>query len=424
MLCREYGVLPLEPSIEMATKNISITIPPLTGEMIDENFLQLYSSSYNNFLKYVDQPIKGPASVSEASIVSYVLDSVDNMEIFKKNLYNTKKPIEIVGAPSFIKDYSSYKALILNLVSVLPNRIILNNEKYLADILNDIQTYNGKIQALGTSVHGICASQDAKVESLLFYNVNKEVLKQHINLLKNNNIDLILDLDSICAPTESITNTFASQIWLFDTLCQISSLGVKNVFVNMDSFSNIYGVLAYLYFSRKNAVINQINIIDSNINIYVAENVGEYLVAVVHKDDSLDSVSVTVNNANNGSLIRLITNQTYQGTCGMTFGNLTFDGSTNGLPIQVQTRNTDTRFNKSNVNLVDNSATFVVSRMSIAILKISKSMSGGAYFETINNSDEKRTVITIRPDQLTNEYDSVPTTMTVKEFKKNYQPYM
>ena len=48
--------------------------------------------------------------------------------------------------------------------------------------------------------------------------------------------------------------------------------------------------------------------------------------------------------------------------------------------------------------------------------------SGGAFFEDINNSDEKSTVITVNPNPLTEYYDSIPTTMNVRTFKKEYIP--
>jgi hypothetical protein len=49
-------------------------------------------------------------------------------------------------------------------------------------------------------------------------------------------------------------------------------------------------------------------------------------------------------------------------------------------------------------------------------------MAGGAFFPTINDEDEENAYVVLRPQA--NEYDSIPTTMTIEEFKKNYQPYM
>jgi hypothetical protein len=430
MFCREYGILPIEPSIQSATKIIEINIPNISGTSIDENLLQCKKSTYSNILEYIDQPIKGPSSISKASIVSFSLSEMNNLESFKNMLRSEKRTIEIRDKPSFVNDYNTYKSVILSLVSTLTNKIILNTNDFLREIINDIQTYKDKIQALGTSIYGLCVSQNAKLENLFNYTVNKNALIENIRLLKSNNIDLILDIDAICSPTENITNTYGSQIWLLDTLCQISSIGLSNVFVNMDSYSNVYSILAYLFITRKSAVLNTYEFTkDANVNIYISENIEEYFITVIHKDDSKDNILIQINTniSSTGNLIHLLTNQTYKGTCGMTFGELTFDGSKDGYPVQVKTRQKNTRFSASSIEpnreifSTNGSYTFVISRMSISILKIPKVMSGGAYFNTINNSDENNTIVTIQPNPLRDEYDSVPTTMTLSEFKKKYQ---
>ena len=415
MLCRKYGVPPIEPVLDSSSKTIDVSIPVISGSVIDTNFLMLKASTYNNTLKYIDQPIKGPISMSEASVISFSLDQVSDINSLKKQIRSIRKPIEISGVLPNISDYKSYKTSILDIISDLPNHITLNCSTYLADVIQDIQSYQSKIHALGTSIYGTCSSQNPSLQTLLYYNVNRSTLLQQIQFLKQHNIDLVLDIDAICQPTDKITNTFGSQLWLFDLLCQLSSIGIKNVFVNMDSFSNVYGILAYLYFSRNNSIINPMKTsLNSNINMYVSENVKEYLLAVVHKDDSQSSLSVNINGS--GSLIRLVSNQMIEGICGMAFGELTFDGSSDGNPIQIRTHDSNTQFSTTNV-----SSNFLVGRMSVAILRISKTQSGGAYFENINNSDEKRTVVTIRPNPLVDYYDSVPTTMSLTDFKEMYR---
>jgi hypothetical protein len=61
---------------------------------------------------------------------------------------------------------------------------------------------------------------------------------------------------------------------------------------------------------------------------------------------------------------------------------------------------------------------FLIDKMTAAVLHIPFVKKGGAYFDNINNSDESNTLVTIRPNQLSEEYDSIPTTMTVKDYKK------
>jgi len=429
MLCREYGILPIEPVIQSTNKTIEVNISNTSGIHIEENFLQCKVSKYNRTIEYIDQPIKGASNVNEASIISFSLSNIDNIETFKNTLRGIRKPIEIKDTPKFATNYASYKGTILSIISTITNRITINTDEYLGEIIKDISSYNGKIQALGTSIFGLCGNQSPNIENFLHYSVNTKVLIENIRILKNNNIDLILDVDSICHATESITNTYASQLWLFDFLCQISSIGIKNVFVNMDSYSNVYSILAYLYCTRNNSILNPYNSIkDSNVNIYISENIKEYFIIIINKD-IYDDVVINVNTpySNNGDIIRFITNQTYKGTCGMTFGELTFDGSKDGYPIQVKTREKNIRFSASSIDPENKEFTagtlsFAVSHLSIAILKINKMQSGGAYFENINEADENETVVTILPNP--NEEDSTPTTMTIKNFGKDYQPYM
>lgn len=430
MICREYGILPIEPDLNSVSKNVKVQMPNIIGTRIDENFLQLKATAYNKTLQYVDQPIKGPSHIKEATIVSFSLSQVNNIEEFKNSLRSEKRPIEIKDKPSFINDYNAYKGMILSLINTLPNRIILHTEDYLNEIINDITTFKDKIQALGTSIYGLCASQNPKLENLFYYTINTSALEKQIKLLKSNNIDLVIDIDSICVPTEGITNTYGSQLWLLDTLCQISSIGLSNVFVNIDSYSNVYSTLVYLFITRNKAVLNSYHFTkDTNVNIYVSENIQEYFVTVIHKDDSADNILIQVNSpySISGNLIRFLTNQTYQGICGMTFGELTFDGSKDGYPLQVKTRQKNIRFSaktvEPNTEILSNngSYSFVVSRMSVAILKIPKILNGGAYFNTINNKDESSTIVTIQPNPLRDEYDSVPTTMTIRDFKNKYQ---
>jgi hypothetical protein len=112
MLCREYSVLPFEPTVESTRKTIEVDLPLVSGIPIEENFLQCKTSEYNKTIEYIDQPIKGPESVKQASIVSFSLKDIDNIETFKNSLRGLSKPIEIRDKPSFVTDYNSYKGTI------------------------------------------------------------------------------------------------------------------------------------------------------------------------------------------------------------------------------------------------------------------------------------------------------------------------
>ena len=47
MLCREYSILPFEPTVESTRKTIEVDLPVVSGVPIEENFLQCKVSVYN-----------------------------------------------------------------------------------------------------------------------------------------------------------------------------------------------------------------------------------------------------------------------------------------------------------------------------------------------------------------------------------------
>ena len=122
-------------------------------------------------------------------------------------------------------------------------------------------------------------------------------------------------------------------------------------------------------------------------------------------------------------LYRLLTNQTVSGPYGISFGELTFDGSIDGLPISAVTKSSRTLYIGNTVNPVNNIYTFLVDKLSAVVLQIPL-MQGGAYFENINKENEKNTIISVQPKTELGDVDAVPTTMSIARFKKEVQPQL
>ena len=111
------------------------------------------------------------------------------------------------------------------------------------------------------------------------------------------------------------------------------------------------------------------------------------------------------------------TNQLEDSEFGISYGEITYDS---GKPVQIKTKNSNTRlYEKAIVKVSDHTYTFSVAKKSVAVMKAPfNNLSGGAMFAQINNEDEDKTLVTVRPYQLSDEYDAVPTQMTVTEYKK------
>lgn len=418
----EYSVLPIEPTFFTRSIDIQIgnQIPNINP--VDINFASVYIDATSipaPIIKYLDQPIKTVQPI-KASVFSYTLNKETNA-LLKIINANTYKRIELKDVPQFVKNYGEYETFILDYISKIENKIIYLNCIYSNEIIMNIAKYTS-IKGICVNQYGFCVKDTPEITDLFTYYIDNKVLSANTNAIKPK--ELIVQTDLICHSVKGISNTFASQLWLYDFLFQLASANVKSAYIDMATFNNIYSVMAFSYATRAGAVfydsvIKYGSLLKPNIPIYITKNTSEYLISVIHKDVTEENVQIKVSVPiyTTAKLIRYICNQTILGEYGITFGELTFDGSS-GIPINARTKAPSTNFVTTDIYSKDGTYTFIMDKMSIAVLSIPIS-SGGAYFENINDTDEGRTIVTINPNPL--EGDSIPTTMTLSDFKKYYQ---
>lgn len=322
--------------------------------------------------------------------------------ISEKNIQYKVESIELVDDPFFTKTYKQYELNLLLLLQMLKERnikhISLHVENYLSDILSNINKYKGLIDILDVPIYGTCIKENATLVPLLTYRVDTNTLSKNVSLLKSNNIDLSIEAKSSCEQIQNVTNTFGSVLWMLDFLFQISLSKVKRMFVNLEDINNKFAFDLFKKATSDNASFMSFTTdVNSqpNISIYSTRNLSSQCITIIHKDDTLEEVYFDIDLAVNGNatITRLFNNETITGT---------------------QTIQTSEETVSSLKNIV-------VKKYSALVIQI-PFMAGGAFFPTINDEDEKDAYVVVRPEA--NEYDSIPTTMTIEEFKENYQPYM
>ena len=326
--------------------------------------------------------------VYEKSFISLASSNIifDLKEATKK--YNS---IVLVDNPLGINSYSDYENFIVNLLSQIQpfQNIYLYNDLYLSNILNNINKYK-YLKGVYIKTFGLCIKEEAKIEKLFNYYINTNKLKSMIP----DNIELTVETDSVCENLDGISNTFGSELWLLDFLFQSSIGGVDSVIINTENKNNLYPYNIFKLFS--DAKLYSVNYnTKNNINCYAMRDYKNYYIIVINKDITLDKININVSldTTNMGELHEFSCNQTILGTEGITFNKIKDITQQNGM------------YN------------FLAETMKAYVLIVPFS-SGGAFFENINNSDEKSTIITVSPNPLTEEYDAVPTTMSVRTFKK------
>jgi len=405
---REY----FTSSIDVQIQNQTPFINPVASDFTSLNVI-----SNNPIFSYLNMPIKGNETISNVSILSFSLQE-DTNNLLKKLQSNTYECIELKDSP--FNNYNDYKTFLIDYIPKIQSKIVLNCP-YIEEIINDISnnTFNLNIDALCINIYGLCS--ESSLNKLYNYKIHSELLRKKSSIIK-----LYIQLFETCLDTNTIENTFGSQLWHIDTFFQIALGNVSKVFVNMKNMNNAYSIMAFSYATHDKATFYTLDKkystkLEPNINIYATKNNDEYLITVIHKDRVDENKSVKINITtqlyNKAKLIRLISNQKDDGTGGITFGELTFDGSKDGLPIQARRKETNMNHVSSTIDSNNGVYSFVIDKMSVCILQI-PIVQGGAYFDTINNEDEKNTLVTVMPDKLIESYDSIPTQMTVSDFKK------
>ena len=419
---KEYTVLPFEPTLFKRTVNVSIG-NQIQANPVDVDFASVYTDSVSNekLVTYLDQPVKTINASVKAEFFSYSLNQETSalLQKIKSDPYIT---IELKDVPPFVKTYVDYEKFIINFISTLQNKNIYLNTNYVEDIIKNINKYT--IKGISLIQYGFCTSTNPVLKDIFNYTIDKSTLMKNITAIGNK--ELIVQTNVICKDTTGISNTFGSQLWLYDFLFQLASSNVKRAYIDISSINNAYTIMAFSYATRNKAVlyspvINYGTGLTPNIPIYITKNSSEYLISIIHKDIAEENIKVvlTLPTYTKAKMIRYLCNQTVVGTQGISFGEITFDGSKDGIPIHVNTKS-EKDFVLSDISSNNGVYTFIVDNMSICIISI-PIVAGGAYFTQINDEDEDNTLVTIRANPLDDPYDSVPTTMSVKQFKKDYQ---
>jgi hypothetical protein len=361
-----------------------------------------------------------------------------------KSIVSQYNIIIFIDNPINANSYNDYKNYILPLLlyvkeTLLNYNIYIYNEDYFEDIMKDIETYNGIIKGLYVKSYGVCAdkimkrkhhnksfSREISLGLLDLYasNIDIPTLQNSTKLLNKHNVELIIETNSICSYTEEVSNTFGAQLWLVNFILEASIGNVNSVVIDSSDFNNIYSYMLINFISKNNLKIYQTEtIFDSNIppniDVYLGKNSIEQFVIVIHKDTKQRNVSIEIDLSSNfeGRLYKLITNQLEESKRGFSFGELTFDNSVNGKPINIKTNEVYTEYIGEKILPDNNKYKFIVNNKSIAVLHISNIRSGGAYFEDINNSDVPNVTVTGIKLDPTDIYD-VPITTTLRDFEK------
>lgn len=380
---------------------------------VDNDFLYLYSNNITNVIKNIHKNIKSDyANKTNADIISFDLTTYDVDK--NKDIYmNSIKKIEIKGTPSHITTYEAYEAYIINLLVQLRNTkeyITLNNSLYFENIIKNIKKYT--IDSVSINQYAFCVKESPKLEDFFDYNISTTVLQNHI---KDNNYVLEVQLNALCKELKGVTNTYASELWLFNTLFQLALSNVRNVCVEMDTFNNAYSVLAFLYATRKNPVFYNVTkeyfiettkkILDlPKFEAYALQNTEELLITVIHKSLEEDNVKVEIKTEYYGKadLMYFTRNFGMDSDCGISIGDLTFDASKDGSLISIVTGDPE-EYITTKIPSNNGVYSFPLKKMSVAILRIPiTQLSGGS-----------SSVVTYQPDP-----NSAPITTSMKAYKK------
>jgi hypothetical protein len=369
----------------------------------------------------IDDSIK-PQFIYEDMFISLeqpletILKTVDSLIIKKRST------IILIHEPpnSSYETYETALMYILNEISKKFKNIYLYNENYLKNLVNSASKYKGLIRGLYIKTYGLCADTSRKdLVHLYSYEIDIKTLQANTAILKRNDIGLVVQTNSICEQNPKVSNTFGSQLWLLDFLFQVSMGGAESVVIESTNTNNIY---AYSIFNQvtDGAQLYQCKIRPDILGVtaYLNKNNEEGQTVVVINTSQKDvQISISLDTQYSGKVYMFNTNQLEDSEFGISYGEITYDS---GRPVQIKTKNSNTRLSeKAIVKASDHTYTFSVAKKSAAVMKAPfNSLSGGAMFAQINNEDEDKTLVTVRPYQLTDEYDAVPTQMTVTEFKK------
>ena len=327
-----------------------------------------------------------------------------------------EKEIVLKDDPLGVINYRQYEGNVINILEQINNipftNISLEVDTYLNDVLKNINNYSTKLRCIYVNVYGICVDLDKSMNSLLNYSINTTILSNQTNLLNKSQVELIIQPNTICQRINGVSNTFGSVLWLLDLMFQLSFGRVNKICLDGNDFNVVYAHMLYSFVS-KNANIFKVDILPKsslNVSVYYTRNTEYHNFIVIHKDVNEDNIQVNVRleSKNKGKVYRLLSNQTVTGENGISFGNISFDS----VPVSITKRYSG----KTQENY-----SFIVGKFSAVVFQIPLeqriNMDGGAYFEY----DKDNTIVSIQPKTEIGDVDAVPTTMTLKQFEKNFQ---
>jgi hypothetical protein len=413
-----YGVLNEEPTFYKK----AITINPIKQVSECSSLSIRIKEGFNkNTLDFLNAIV-----LDEKVYVSMNISNDKLMNLISFLLKNGEKEIVLKDIPYGATNYNQYEINVINILNQL-NQIPFTNislmvDIYLNNVIKNINNYSNKLKSIYVNIYGVCIDFTKSINSLLNYSFNLAILTNQTNLLNASNVNLTVQPNTICNLTKGISNTFGSVLWLLDLMFQLSMGKVDEITLDGNDFNVVYAHMLYNFVSE-NANIFSINILPKsslNISAYYTRNTNYHNFIIIHKDINEDNIKVTinVNSRNKGKLYRLVSNQTITGEYGITFGELTFDGSKDGFPVSAVTKNSS----KIYIGNTKENYTFIVDKLSAVVFQIPIGQTGGSYFENINENDKNRTIVSIQPKTEIGDVDAVETTMTLKEFENNFQP--
>jgi hypothetical protein len=432
-----YGVYPFEPTVfetvlEVSLKNQFQDIDPVESNFAGFSLKKVsnvdtFFKNATDFLKKIKQSdsvslrvqelvdeklISGELTVS-LSLNNNSLASIDRLLDNKLIMDPNFEFLELQDLPS---DMKMVDALLSKLD--FPN-VCLHTNLTLKEMIDS--KFTTKPHAFSFDQYGLCVSDKSSKLSMLYnYFIDTKRLREVSDKIEPIKLH-ISETDSICSNMKEISNTFGSCIWLLDFLFQVALGNVHRAFVTY-SKSNFYALAAFSYATRNNAVFYDYALIHGvkiqpNVSVYITKNIKEYNITVIHKDSLQENVQIKLKLPTKtvGTVIRLQSNQTEMtiNGNGVTLGEFTF---INNDLKDVGMNHSEKDLHGATIRPEENVYSFVVSKMSAAILTVPIEFIGGAFFENINDDDEENTIVTMRPDA--REEDSIPTTMTLKQFRE------
>jgi hypothetical protein len=261
-----YGIYPAEETFFKDTIVLAAGTQLSAQQNTDDPLRLKVSKEYNTDLH--DLLISLPLQYSNYSdgVLNFSLTSVNIEDILKNIKLYMPKHIILSGASSYIRSYNDYKAELQDYISkinAIPyTKIVLKNDRYLKEILNDSASYS--VESFSTERYGVCVHDNFALLHLLNYKINIEVLRA-----TTDKINLSLETDCICTPYVGVSNTLESVLWLLDFLFQVKLSNIYSTTVDTTNNSNnIFAVLAYQYATQDSSVLYNTTPLIQNITYY------------------------------------------------------------------------------------------------------------------------------------------------------------